>query len=192
MKELGELSNAKAPLLTQPIGLPFTLCLDVSGGETYMNRKDVKKALHIPESLSWSDIVLTGAAAASLKSLNLTVNPTELEYGMPLGGHVISYWKYLMENGVRGLIYHGDADFMCDFIGGQWAVDSLNITTDSVYRPWHIPSKGEGYQAAGFMKEYGPLMTFVTVKGAGHMVPQWKPEESLYMLSKFILRQPSN
>ena len=44
-------------------------------------------------------------------------------------------------------------------------------------------------QVGGYFEEYatdGPPLTFLTVKGAGHMVPTFKPRFALTMLTKFL------
>ena len=44
-------------------------------------------------------------------------------------------------------------------------------------------------QVAGFVKEFKGL-TFLTIRGAGHMVPQYKPAQSLLFFEKFLTNQP--
>ena len=56
-------------------------------------------------------------------------------------------------------------------------------------------------QVAGYVTQYAKNLTFITVRGklsqldckltgaaagAGHMVPQWKPQEALSMLDTFL------
>ena len=87
------------------------------------------------------------------------------------------------------MIYHGDVDFMCDFIGGEWAIESMKLATIDAYQPWHVLDSDGTNQTGGFFKQYDKNMTFVTIKGAGHMAPQWKPAESLQMFERFVLRR---
>ena len=46
-------------------------------------------------------------------------------------------------------------------------------------------------QVAGYVTKYeGPRandFTFATVKGAGHMVPQYKPKQGLALFKSFVL-----
>lgn len=44
-------------------------------------------------------------------------------------------------------------------------------------------------QVAGFVQHYEGL-SFATVKGAGHMVGQGKPEEALSMIDRFLREEP--
>ena len=64
----------------------------------------------------------------------------------------------------------------------------MNLTAKSDYEPWKVKDASGIEQTAGFAQLYDRELMFVTVKGAGHMVPQWKPVESLYMFEKFVLQ----
>jgi carboxypeptidase C (cathepsin A) len=44
-------------------------------------------------------------------------------------------------------------------------------------------------QVAGFIKNWEGF-TFLTVRGAGHMVPQYKPEQSLVFFSNWLNKVP--
>ena len=48
---------------------------------------------------------------------------------------------------------------------------------------------GEPRQVAGYTASYEGL-AFATVKGAGHMVPQFKPAEALAMFGRFLAGEP--
>jgi carboxypeptidase C (cathepsin A) len=41
------------------------------------------------------------------------------------------------------------------------------------------------HNIAGYRTIYNGI-TFVTVKGTGHMVPQWKPKEAFYMMEQYF------
>lgn len=42
----------------------------------------------------------------------------------------------------------------------------------------------------GFKTEYERNLTFITVRGVGHMVPQWQPKGALYFFGQFLKNQP--
>lgn len=44
-------------------------------------------------------------------------------------------------------------------------------------------------QVAGYAVEFEPGLTFATVKGAGHMIPQTKPQASLAVLQLWMQQQ---
>uniref|UniRef100_K3W733 Peptidase S10 serine carboxypeptidase n=1 Tax=Globisporangium ultimum (strain ATCC 200006 / CBS 805.95 / DAOM BR144) TaxID=431595 RepID=K3W733_GLOUD len=68
---------------------------------------------------------------------------------------------------------------VCDFIGGLWAVESLKLQRLGKRKPW---------STGGFVEEFKGL-TYLTVKGAGHLVPMWKPVEAKRMLDLFVLER---
>lgn len=106
-----------------------------------------------------------------------------LLYTMDIDEVVTPVWSSLVESGVEGIVYHGDVDMSCDFISGQWAVQSLGLTRAANKTAWTLTDSD---QIAGFVDDFGS-MKFVTVRGAGHMVPEDKPAEALAMLNQFIL-----
>ena len=85
-----------------------------------------------------------------------------------------------MKSGLRIWIYTGDTDLVVPFVGTREWIKKLGLPVIQKFRPWYL-----NQQVAGFYEVYDKL-TYVTVKGAGHMVPQVKPEESLYMFNQFL------
>jgi len=90
-----------------------------------------------------------------------------------------------MKNNIRILIYSGDTDAIVSFVDSEEALKKLNLDIVNWWRPWFISEA----QIGGYIVEYDGL-TFVTVRGAGHMVPQWKRESSYYMFSHFLNNEP--
>ncbi|XP_061670133.1 cathepsin A-like [Syngnathoides biaculeatus] len=139
-------------------------CINSTAQASWLNRGDVRKALHIPDTLPpWdlcSDIVGKGYT-----NLYATVKDVYLK---------------LLSFGLRALVYNGDTDMACNFLGDQWFVEELGIEATTRYQPWRLDD-----QVAGFYQQYGNV-TFLTVKGAGHMVPQWAPGPALHMFQSFI------
>lgn len=92
----------------------------------------------------------------------------------------------LLADGVRVLIYVGDQDYICNWIGNKhWVLnldwhgsEKFNQQPDAVYKD----EKGEDI---GLMRSYGGL-SFLQVYQAGHMVPMDQPEKSLFMFNQFI------
>lgn len=85
-----------------------------------------------------------------------------------------------MNGGLSGLIYNGDVDMACNFLGDEWFVDSLGLKLVSDYRKWHYNG-----QLAGFVKHFQGLV-YATVKGSGHMVPGDKPGAALQLIISFL------
>lgn len=51
------------------------------------------------------------------------------------------------------------------------------------WRPW--TTDGKSY-VGGFVTTYQNRFQFATVRGSGHMVPQYKPYEAKVLISKFL------
>lgn len=94
--------------------------------------------------------------------------------------------RKLIDNDLRVLIYSGDADIAVPWIGSYEWVRNMNYP---VTRPWSswIASTADQTQSwtGGYVTEYGN-MTFLTVKHAGHLVPQYEPEAARSFYMRFI------
>uniref|UniRef100_A0A914L089 Uncharacterized protein n=1 Tax=Meloidogyne incognita TaxID=6306 RepID=A0A914L089_MELIC len=60
-----------------------------------------------------------------------------------------------------------------------------NLKLKTIKQSWIVNG-----QIGGFKTEYENGLTFTTVRGAGHAVPQYKPQESLYMIKQFLDNKP--
>ena len=66
-----------------------------------------------------------------------------------------------------------------------WIRDGLRLNQSAPWTAW----RGSDGQVAGFYEEFGTAglpLTFLTVKGAGHMVPKDRPRHALDMLGRFL------
>ena len=75
----------------------------------------------------------------------------------------------MLEDGVRGMIYAGDQDLICNWLGNRRWVDALPWRGAAEWAAaedcdWHA-----GGGPAGRIRQSGPL-SFVKVYNAGHMV----------------------
>ncbi|KIK71004.1 hypothetical protein GYMLUDRAFT_33108 [Collybiopsis luxurians FD-317 M1] len=104
----------------------------------------------------------------------------------------------LINNGVRLLVYAGNADMMCNFIGNERWVEALETKFHDEFKsansiPW-ITAKGG--KLAGTVRSAGNVgfgagnVTFVTVHEAGHMVPYDQPEAALDLITRWIMDSP--
>ncbi|KAM5125325.1 lysosomal protective protein-like, partial [Mantella aurantiaca] len=98
------------------------------------------------------------------------------------------YLKLLGTMKYRILVYNGDVDMACNFLGDQWFVDSLQQKLQVQRRPW-LYKDGDKQQIGGFVKEFSNL-SFLTIKGAGHMVPTDKPGSAFTVFSRYINNEP--
>lgn len=73
------------------------------------------------------------------------------------------YLKLLSSQKYQILLYNGDVDMACNFMGDEWFVDSLNQKMEVQRRPWLVDYGESGEQVAGFVKECSHI-TFLTIK----------------------------
>jgi cathepsin A (carboxypeptidase C) len=145
------------------------LCYDFSAVTTYLNTPDVQKA--IGASKTWA-------------SCNFAVNKAYQNDFMK------GYYKKvpdLLAAGIRVMIYAGDVDYICNWLGNKkWTLalewpnkDAFNAAEDKPYMLSDDKTQfGRIREASGF--------SFVQVYQAGHMVPMDQPEGSLKLLNDFI------
>ncbi|RXH86986.1 hypothetical protein DVH24_028486 [Malus domestica] len=100
-------------------------------------------------------------------------------------GSMIKYHKNLTAKGYRALIYSGDHDMCVPFTGSEAWTRSLGYKIVDEWRPW--TSNG---QVAGYTQGYENNLTFLTVKGSGHTVPEYKPREAFDLFSRFLAGKP--
>lgn len=84
------------------------------------------------------------------------------------------------------LIYSGDTDGCVPYVGTESWTRGLNYTVTDDWHQWlSKPSYEQGMHKAGYAITYDKFQ-FITVNGAGHMVPQYQPGYSLTMFEKFL------
>ena len=148
----------------------FPTCVDASSA-AYLNRADVQEAIHVRPSTipngKWSDC----------GNVNYTFN---YESELP------NYQRWVADGTLQILIYNGDADYILSHMGNSaWLREGLNLTKVSEWSKW----RGSDGQVAGYFEEYataGKALTFLTVKGAGHMVPKDRPRHALDLFERFL------
>ncbi|POO00496.1 Serine carboxypeptidase-like [Trema orientale] len=144
--------------------------------KTYLNRKDVQKALHAR---------LVGVdewKICSTKNLQYDRRDLYKESAINVvGGLVLA--------GIRAIVYSGDQDSVVPFLGtrvlvGQLA-KTLGLKTTVPYSAW-FNSK----QVGGWTQVYGDKLTFATVRGASHGTPTSQPERSFLLFKSFLQGKP--
>ena len=84
------------------------------------------------------------------------------------------------------LIYSGDTDGCVPYVGTEAWTRGLNFTVRSEWHQWMAaPDTIHDEVKAGYAITYDKFQ-FITINGAGHMVPQYQPGFSLAMFNKFL------
>ncbi len=140
-------------------------CVDSVGPDNFFNRPEVKSALYVKNEIKWE----------------MCSDRVESNYQIDNEKGSFFLYKDLIASGLRILIYSGDTDASVPFNGTIKWIKNLNLVITNKWRSWRINNN----QIAGYIENYQGL-TFVTVKGTGHMAPQWKRPEAFYMLNQFL------
>ncbi|KAM7266036.1 hypothetical protein ACFE04_003719 [Oxalis oulophora] len=144
-------------------------CTDDEVATSWLNNASVRKAIH-------------AAAESEIGSWELCTDNIEFTHD---AGSMISFHKNLTLRGFRALIYSGDHDMSVPYTGSEAWTRSVGYKIADEWRPW--TSNG---QVAGFTQGYVNNLTFLTIKGAGHTVPEYKPREALDFYSRFLEGKP--
>lgn len=140
-------------------------CTDDEVATTWLNDKDVRKAIHAEEqSVAGAWAICTGRISFYHDA-----------------GSMIKYHKNLTARGYRALIFSGDHDMCVPYTGSEAWTRSMGYEVVDEWRPWT-----SNEQVAGYIQGYGNNLTFLTIKGAGHTVPEYKPREALDFYSRFL------
>lgn len=150
------------------------LCYDFSYIEKFLNLDSTKSALHVSEkSNKWA-------------SCNMGIN---LKFHSDWMHDFSPYVADLLNDGIHALIYAGDVDYICNYLGNKAWTKGLDwkYKTEFNAAEDHEWGKGDNYKgnAAGLAKTSNGF-TFMQVYDAGHMVPTDQPEVALDMISNFI------
>lgn len=99
----------------------------------------------------------------------------------------IPYVTDLLANDIRVLIYAGNLDFICNWLGNQaWTLEldwpGQEGFNNAVPHSWGTNSTG---QPGGLARTYGGL-TFMQVYEAGHLVPMDQPKFAQEMFNNFV------
>nr|XP_023898791.1 putative serine carboxypeptidase-like 52 isoform X1 [Quercus suber]POE52781.1 serine carboxypeptidase-like 12 [Quercus suber] len=82
----------------------------------------------------------------------------------------------------------GDHDMVIPYIATHAWIGSLNLTIAHDWRPWFVDGQIAGFTMQYTSKKY--CLTFATVKGAGHTAPEYKPNECLAMIDRWLSFYP--
>jgi len=154
--------------------------------EAFMNKPEIKKELGVP-------------AKVDFQSCNMQVNQAFLLHGDSMHDSAKQLIP-MIDDGIRVLIYAGEADAMCNYIGNrEWVLSRSNETSLAAEyaaapeQTWFVDGKEIGYLRAAVSpkskksgkKEFGNL-SFLSLRKSGHMVPYNEPAASLEMFERWL------
>lgn len=144
-----------------------------------------KELLYIDDYLNLPEVkAKLGVEVEEYQSCNFDVNRNFMFAGdwmKPYHKNVID----ILEAGVPVLIYAGDKDFICNWLGNQAWADRLPWSGHKKFEAEPIRTWTVNKEAAGEVKNYKHF-TFLRVFGGGHMVPYDQPENALEMVNRWV------
>ncbi len=148
----------------------FETCID-EYSVAYLNAPEVQKAIHVlPGTVpngKWSDC-------------------GNVDYSFNYDSELPNYQAWTKAGDLQILIYNGDADYILSHMGNSdWINQGLKLEKSAEWSKW----RGSDGQVAGYFERYKTAnipLTFLTVKGAGHMVPRDRPRHALDMFERFL------
>ncbi|PON59130.1 Serine carboxypeptidase-like [Parasponia andersonii] len=162
--------DGPVPLWPELISNFHVACTNDRVASAWLNDENVRKAIH-------------AAAESEIGQWELCCD--RLSYNHDAGS-MIPYHKNLTTHGFRVLIFSGDHDMCVPYTGSQAWTRALGYKIVDEWRPWRSSSN----QVAGYIQGYDNNLTFLTIKGAGHTVPEYKPREALEFYSRWLEGRP--
>ncbi|VAH05904.1 unnamed protein product [Triticum turgidum subsp. durum] len=156
-------TTSRFDLLRIPMG--YDPCTQTYATE-YLNREDVQRALHANT---------TGVSypySLCRDSINVLWHDSDKT--------VLPIVKKLAQEGLRIWIFSGDTDGRIPTTSTRYTLKKLGLPIKEDWSPWFTHK-----QVGGWSVVYDGL-TFVTVRGAGHMVPTSRPEQALQLFEHFL------
>lgn len=141
--------------------------------QQYLNRQDVMQALNVEVS--------------EFDNCNGQVNNAFHSTGDDMLPVVNNVPKILAKN-VPVLVYAGDADYICNWLGQRAWTNALSWPGQSAYKAaatQNITYKSGGGDAYGTVQNAKGL-AFARIFGAGHLVPMDQPQPILDLINRWI------
>ncbi|KAI3740638.1 hypothetical protein L2E82_31108 [Cichorium intybus] len=146
----------------------------------WANNKDVQKALHVREGTIENWEIKNESIHYDLGKQDTTCYKYDVFSTIPIH-------KQLLEKKCQYLIMCGDHDMTFPHVGTEWWIRSLKLPVEKKWEPWFVHDQVAGYQMTYTRSEY--TLKYVTIKGAGHGVALYKPEEALTMVNGWLASQ---
>ncbi|KAF5819076.1 putative peptidase S10, serine carboxypeptidase, alpha/Beta hydrolase [Helianthus annuus] len=169
-------SNILEPLC-EDLDTDPTCSIDKVYLEVWANDKEVQKALHVREGT-----VNTWQQNNAMLHYDLKKNDT-IYYSYDIFSSVV-YHKQLVDRNCQVLIINGDHDMNFPYVGTMEWISSLNLPIESPWAPWFVRNQVAGYRT--IYTKNGYSLMHATVKGAGHSVALYKPEEAFVIVDSWL------
>ncbi|CAH1440212.1 unnamed protein product [Lactuca virosa] len=143
----------------------------------WANKNEVQKALHVREGTIENWVIKNG-------SIHYDMGKKDTEcYSYDVFSTIPTH-KQLLAKKCQYLIICGDHDMTFPHVGTEKWISNLNLPVEKQWEPWFVNDQIAGYQRTYVQREYS--LKYATIKGAGHGVALYKPEEALTMVDGWL------
>lgn len=151
--------------------LGTTSCINSAEASAYLNRADVRAALHVSDANvpSWS---VCGSAPGW--------SYTSTRPNLPRDTYPLLVSK------LRVLIYNGDHDACVPYTDGIGWTSGMGLAETKPWHVWFESGKNVGGYATTYDTGSKGTFEFITVRGGRHEVPETEPVKAFVMLQKFL------
>jgi serine carboxypeptidase-like clade 1 len=142
-------------------------CANAFAANDWLNNPEVQNALHV-SPVGWF----------MCSSFNYDQNMPDM----------LPHYAAIRQMGYSILTYSGDADCAVPYTGTSYWVNQIGGALRNgtqAWAQWYF-NKDDGMQVGGHVTYYDANFTYVTVRGSGHMVPQYRPMAALAMFTRWI------
>lgn len=139
--------------------------------DIWVNRSEVRDALHVPRNSAFYSFD---------NAENFDYRSTEKS--------LIPFYRFVaLFTPLRVLIYNGDTDPNINSIAAQNWTNAINLPVEEDWRPWTLDGR---QRMGGYVTRFAGETSFLTIRGAGHMVPQYKPAATFEFLRAWLHKEP--
>ncbi|KAE9593176.1 putative carboxypeptidase C [Lupinus albus] len=144
------------------------LCYDFSYAVSFLNDERVKTALGVKnlKFISCSETVYRAMSNDWMKNLEVDI-------------------PSLLEDGIRMLVYAGEEDLICNWLGNSRWVHAMKWSGQKGFKSATTVKFVVDGAAAGDLTTHEAL-SFLKIYKAGHMVPMDQPKAALQMLKAWM------
>ncbi|CAB9498418.1 Carboxypeptidase Y homolog A [Seminavis robusta] len=144
---------------------------------SYLNRPDVQEALHVSHQVEkWYEC-------------SRIVDYNSRDFSSSIIDQYKEVVQAAIDHDLQVFVFSGDDDSVCSTAGTQYWIWDLGWTAppEKLWQSWEVEK-----EVAGYATEFDlgastkGKFTFVTVHGAGHEVPAYRPMEAFEMLRKVL------
>jgi len=100
------------------------MCYDFGFLDTYMNKQAVKLSLGVSETFEWNVCNMEVGGMLAMKDMRTNTAPMIAD---------------LLTSGIKVLLYHGELDMICNWVGGEMAAKSIEWFGEVQFKrnKWH-------------------------------------------------------